>query len=135
MLGASWPSPDDDPYNERLKVLNMSTMWQNFHASGSRCLIAAGVVRTREICDRYRVAVPDSHLTLCRLRAGVEELAARIGRRGREREEYVAELLDRTTELSAEFEKDDIADVVIDANGTVPDVARMIRQGAAWPRR
>lgn len=135
MLGASWPVPEDDPHNERLKARNLGAMWHNFQASGVRCLIAAGVVETRENLSLLRDAVPGAVATLCRLRAGGDELAARITGRGREHGAGIAKLTARARQLSAEMERNDIADVVVGTdNHSIPDVARLVRsQAGGWP--
>jgi DNA polymerase III delta prime subunit len=136
LLGASWPVPDDDPHNERLKARNLGAMWQNFYASGVRCLIAAGVVETRENLDLLRDAVPGAVTALCRLRAGDHELAARISGRGRERGDGAAKLAHRARQLSAQMEAHDVADLVVDTdNHSIAEVARLVRSGADWPGR
>lgn len=69
LLGASWPVPDDDPYNERLKARNLTSVWQNFQRAGARCLIAAGVIENRDGLAMYGAAIPGAVATLCRLTA------------------------------------------------------------------
>lgn len=135
LLGASWPVPADDPYNDRLKTLNLRTTWRNFHAAGARCLIAAGVVESRPTLGLYSGAVPAARTTLCRLHAGNTELAARIAGRGRERGSGVDRMTNRAAELSAQLAAAGIDDIVVDTNNrTVGEVARQVRAAAGnWP--
>lgn len=135
LLGASWPVPDDDPYNNRLIALNLHTTWRNFHDNGARCLIAAGVVETREMLALYSNAIPSARTTLCRLQAGNAELAARIAGRGRERGSGIVRIADRAYELSEQLAASNIDDVVVDTNSrTIIEVAREIRAAAGnWP--
>jgi DNA polymerase III delta prime subunit len=135
LLGASWPVPADDPYNDRLKALNLRTTWQNFSAAGARCLIAAGVVESRETLTLYSGAIPSARTTLCRLHAGNAELAGRIAGRGRERGSGVGRMIDRAVELSTQLVAANVDDIVVDTNNrTVAEVARQIRFDAGnWP--
>lgn len=135
LLGASWPVPEDDPYNDRLKALNLRTTWQNFHANGARCLIAAGVVESRETLALYSGAIPSARTTLCRLHAGNAELAARIAGRGREHGSGVNRMTNRAFELSEQLAATNIDQLVVDTNNRdITEVARQIRAEAGnWP--
>ncbi len=135
LLGAAWPAPEDDPYNERLRAANLQAVWRNFHAAGARCLVAATVVESQANLDRYRTAIPDARATLCRLHASGAELANRIVRRGRERGDGIDKLTKRALYLAEELARNDIADVVVDTTDLdIPDVARRIRtEAGGWP--
>ncbi|MGW0228187.1 AAA family ATPase [Actinopolymorpha singaporensis] len=125
LLGACWPVPEDDPYNERMKARNLAAMWQNYRAAGARCVLAAGVIESRDRLALYAGAVPNAVPVLCRLRAGRQELAARIDRRGRERGADLDKLTRRAAHLSAQLERDDIEDFCVETDGRgVPEVAR-----------
>ena len=135
LLGACWPVPADDHYNERLRALNLGSTWRNFHAAGARCLIAAGVIESRESLAFYSGAIPSARTTLCRLHARNTELAARIAGRGRERDSGVDRLTNRAFELSEQLADAGIDDIVVDTNDrSVAEVARTIRVAAGdWP--
>jgi hypothetical protein len=137
LLGACWPVPADDPHNERLKARNLGSVWLNFKDSGARCLIAAGVIESREILRLYGDAVPGSVPTLCSLGAGDDELRDRIVRRGREREDGIEALHRRAVQLSRDLEQNDCADFRVDTeNRSIADVAELVRGGADdWPRQ
>jgi broad-specificity NMP kinase len=133
LLGASWPVPADDEYHERLTAQNLTAMWANFHASGARRLIAAGVIEDAAILARYAAAVEGSVPFVCRLRAADDALHARIKHRGRERGDGVQKLSTRAVELSIQLERDDVADLVVDTTDRdVPGVARLILDQAGW---
>lgn len=129
LLGAYWPAPDDDPYNDRLKAANITAVWENFAAAGAQGLIAAGVVGTPAIRDLYAGAVPHSSCTLCRLQASNDELASRIVRRGRETDTEVDRLTRRSHELARQLELGDFADLIVSTSGRDPNqVAKLIRE-------
>jgi hypothetical protein len=135
LLGASWPVPDDDPHNERLKARNLGAVWHNFADAGARCLIAAGVIESREILRMYGEAVPGSVTTLCRLAAGDGALRGRIVGRGRERGDAIDTLHRRAVELSHELERNDCADGWVGTDDrSISEVADLVRAGAGgWP--
>jgi DNA polymerase III delta prime subunit len=137
LLGACWPVPDDDPYNERLKALNLTSVWQNFQRAGAGCLIAAGVIENRESLAMYGAAIPGAVMALCRLTAGGDELRSRIVCRGRERGDGIDKLHRRAIRLSHELEQNDCADFCIDTEDrSIPDVAELVRARAGgWPRQ
>ena len=81
-VGLCYPSPADDRHNHRVKAQNFGVAWPTYRAVGARCLIAVGGVPSREIVMTYADKVPDTDLTLCRLRAKPEYLTERVFRRG-----------------------------------------------------
>lgn len=64
-LGNCRPNLPDYPYNHRLKAANLGVMWQNVSSVGARCLVASGVVSTREVIRMHADAVPGCELSLC----------------------------------------------------------------------
>lgn len=133
LLGACWPVPDDDPHNERMKARNLGAMWQNYRAAGARCVLAAGVIESRDVLASYADAVPNAVPVLCQLRAGRQELAGRIVRRGRERGADLDKLTRRAAQLSVQLERDDVADFCVDTDGR--DVAKVAREAVKeWLR-
>ena len=136
LLGACWPVPDDDPYNDRLKALNLGSSRHNFHTAGARCLIATGVVEAAATVRLYASAVPGAVSTVCRLRAGHDELRARIVRRGRERGDEVERLSQRAIYLAGKLERNDVADFCVDADehDVVEIAQRALAQAGGWPR-
>jgi adenylylsulfate kinase-like enzyme len=127
-LGLCYPAPEDDPRNNRLKARNLGEVWSGLRAAGTQCLVVSGIVDDAEEVRRHAGLLPDSVLTVCRLRVDHDELRARIARRGsllHLTEEIVrnAESLDRTR----------FANRTVDTAGlTVAEVAALIR-AAGWP--
>lgn len=126
---------------------NLRSMWPNFAATGATCLVVSGVVVTPEERAAFADAIPGTVLTLCRLRASAETLAARILRRGRiegaDSDGAVTDLtLDGLREygeqagrFAALLDSRAFADFTVDTDGVaVPDVARRVLAGAdGWP--
>lgn len=135
LLGACWPVPDDDPYNNRLKAANLRAVWTNFRSSGATCLVAAGVVEDRRVLDLYSGAITNAKPVLCRLRATHEQLTARIRQRGRERGAELDKLSRRAEHLADQLQRNDIADFTIDTDGRDADeVAHLVlSHGEGWP--
>jgi hypothetical protein len=77
-IGACWPAPADDPWNERLTHRNLACMWFNFHAVGADRLILARVLEHRSLLCRIAEAVPGAAVTVVRLQAPLAVLQARI---------------------------------------------------------
>lgn len=82
-IGLLRPAPPEDPLNHRVKADNLAAMWQAFRSSGASYLVLNGPVRDAAGITTYAEALPRVELTVCRLHAGPEELAARIMERGR----------------------------------------------------
>jgi hypothetical protein len=147
-VGLCYPSPADDPHNHRVKAQNLGVVWPVYRAAGARCLIAVGGVRSRDIVMTYADNVPDTDLTLCRLRASPERLTERVFRRGLGRGPVIpgppatksrqllagtaAEAIREARELDAA----DFADLCVDTDDcNVRQLARHIRERAGgWPR-
>lgn len=131
LLGASWPVPKDDPFNERLKAANLGAMWPNFQASGVRRLVAAGVIENRATLRAYADAVPGAVPVLCRLSAREDVLRNRIVGRGREHGDGVEKLGRRAVQLSHQLERDDGADFGVDTDGRdISEVGRLVLSAA-----
>jgi hypothetical protein len=81
-LGLCYPTPADDPHNHQVKAQNLGAVWPTYRVAGARRLIAVGGVTSRETVLCYAAQVPDTRLTLCRLRATPERLTERVFRRG-----------------------------------------------------
>ncbi|HEY3707775.1 MAG TPA: adenylyl-sulfate kinase [Amycolatopsis sp.] len=82
-LGFVRPEPAGDPGNHRTKARNLAAIWPTFRTEGAEYLVLVGDVGEHGDLARYVRAMPDANLTLCRLRAGPDDLTARILARGR----------------------------------------------------
>jgi hypothetical protein len=146
-VGLCYPSPADDPHNHRVKAQNLGAVWPVYRAAGARCLIAVGAVPSREIVTTYAGQVPDTDLTLCRLRAGPECLTERVFRRGLGRgpvipgppaaksERLLAGAAAEAIRQARELDAADFADICVDTDDyNVRQLARQVRQRAgSWP--
>jgi adenylylsulfate kinase len=143
-LGFCTPAFDD---SSRLVELNIASMWPNFEAAGARCLVVAGIIVTLEQRRRFEASIPDGELTLCRLRAKPETLAARILRRGQIEGagtdgavsaltlQTLTEYGERAVGFAARLDADDIADFAVDTDDVaVPSIAKSVLDRAGgWP--
>jgi hypothetical protein len=138
-------TPDDDASS--LVAANLRSMWPNFAAAGASCLVVSGVVVTHEERRRFADAIPGTVLTLCRLRASADTLAARILRRGRiegaESDGAVSELTidglreygERAGRFASLLDSRAFADLTVDTDDVpVPEVARrVLARVDGWP--
>lgn len=130
LLGAAWPAPADDPHQSRLKAQNLTAVWTNFQANGSRRLIVAAVVETESEKQMLRAAV-GGDLLLCRLEASAGTLTDRLRGRGRDVGDDLDKLIQRAAELSIQLAERDVSDLVIDTDLPSPDEAAEVVL-AAW---
>jgi hypothetical protein len=127
-LGICYPEPASDPGRHRMKARNLGEVVANYRAAGARCVIVSGVV------DPGRGVpaglIPRAALTVCRLRAGRDELSQRLLGRGEQ-----ADLLDEVLSQADAMDASDVADVCVDTSGLAPaEAARLVRERiAGWP--
>jgi adenylylsulfate kinase-like enzyme len=127
-LGICYPEPASDPGRHRMKARNLGAVVANYRAAGARCVIVSGVV------DPGRGVpadlIPRSAVTVCRLRAGRDELRQRfLGRGGQ------AGLLEQVLSQADAMDASDVADVCVDTSGLADtEAARLVRERiAGWP--
>jgi hypothetical protein len=122
-MGAAWPAPVDDPYQTRLKAANVSAVWNNFRAVGSRRLLLAGVVESAAEQDLLSQAMA-MRLVVCRLAGSPDVLAQRIRGRGRDGGADLVKLIRRAEELNTRLAENDVAQFVVDTvNRSVDAIA------------
>jgi adenylylsulfate kinase-like enzyme len=149
-VGFLRPAPADDADNHRVKVRNLSAIWQTFRASGARCLIVVGSVDDRDAVQLYSDSLPAGTLTTVRLHAGHDQLTERIMLRGQGdgwrapsdqlKGESTATLNRIAANAAAnadELERTEIGDLRIDTDGrTTEEVTQLVRTKAGgWPDR
>ena len=129
-IGHCHPEPADDPRNHRLRARTLGQFCAGARATGAECLIVSGLVDTAEQVARHAEQLPDTALTVCRLRADPAELRERFVGRG-----WLLELTEEAARNAAELDGTGFADLVVDTTGlTVPAVAGRLRAGG-WPGR
>jgi hypothetical protein len=77
------PLPRDDPGNHRVKVRNLARLWSLYQRAEARCLVAAGDISGPAVVNAYAAAVPELHMSVCRLEATADTLRERLFARGR----------------------------------------------------
>ncbi len=79
-LGMCYPEPVSDPGRHRMKAQNLGAVVANYRAAGARCVIVSGVIDPAH--GVHADLIPGAALTVCRLRAGRDELKQRFLARG-----------------------------------------------------
>ena len=147
-VGLCYPTPPGDPVNHHVKAQNLAAVWPTYRAAGARCLIAVGSVTSRETVSLYAGKVPDTDLTLCRLRATPERLTERVFRRGLGRgpvipgpppttsRQRLAAMAAEAIREAAEMDAADVADLCIDTDSqNVAQVAgHILTRTSGWPQ-
>jgi hypothetical protein len=127
-LGICYPEPPADPGRHLLKARNLGAVLATFRAAGARCAVVSGVVDS----DRGVPAelLPQAALTLCRLRAGRDEVARRFTGRGGD-----PAALDGVLREAGDMDASGVAGVCVDTSGLpVTEVARLARKrSGGWP--
>jgi predicted ABC-type ATPase len=127
-----YPAPQTDPGREHLKVLNLNAMFVNYRAAGARCLLVNGVVDPVLGVDRD--VLSRAALTVCRLRAGRDELARRFTTRHGLSGDFEDALSDTLAEADA-MDASNFADVDVETTGVpAARVAALVRDSCQdWP--
>jgi predicted ABC-type ATPase len=127
-----YPAPPSDPGREHLKAQNLGAMIPSYRAAGARCLIVNGVVDP--VLGVYRELLPQAAVTVCRLRAGRDELAHRfIARHGPS--DDLEDMLGVTLAEADAMDASTFADVVVETSGVpASQVAARVRDSCRyWP--
>jgi hypothetical protein len=129
-IGAAWPVPDDDPWNERMTHRNLACMWANFRNAGAGRLILARVLEHRSLLRTIMEAVPGAAITVVRLRAPLVVVQARIRHREAGDPSW---FLQAAAHTAAALEHAGVEDHVVDCQDrTVLEVAREALRLAGW---
>jgi hypothetical protein len=109
-----YPAPVADPGRERIRAQNLGAMIGNYQAAGARCLIVNGVVDP--VLGVHPDLVPRAALTVCRLRAGRDEVARRFIARHGQRDD-LTELLQEVRDEAGRMDASSFADACVDTSG------------------
>ncbi|MFK4183688.1 hypothetical protein ACI2L4_06665 [Streptomyces sparsogenes] len=127
-LGICYPEPAADPGRHLLQARNVGAVLAGFRAAGARCVVVSGVVDPAH--GVHAGLIPGAALTVCRLRAGHDELTRRfLGRAG-----STVALADALRNAEA-MDAGDIADGCVDTSGlAVAEVVGRVREETGgWP--
>ncbi len=127
-----WQWPSTSPWNNDLMFENLTALWPNYEARGVSHLVLARVVEARSELDRYRAAIPEAEITVCRLVSPESTRVARLHQRmapGASRDWHV----ERTVELEHLLSVRGVEDFSVD-NGERPvrAVAVEVLSRAGW---
>jgi broad-specificity NMP kinase len=129
-LGAAWPPPSDDPWNERLLHANLACTWEKFKRNGARRLVLCRVLEARSLLRHIRAAVPGAEIVVVGLRAPLELIHERV--RSREAADP-SWYLDAATELVEKLRSAGVEDHTVDNDHRSPtDVASEILRIIGW---
>jgi broad-specificity NMP kinase len=131
-LGMCHPAADENRGRQRVKVQNVGAMIPNYRAAGARYAIINGAVDP--VSGLPAELLPQSTVTICRLRASRDEVERRFLARNGQSDD-VAELLREVRDEIAGFDQSSFADACVDTTD-VPqkDVAPLVRDACkAWP--
>jgi adenylylsulfate kinase-like enzyme len=110
---------------------NLAAVWRNYAEAGLRRLLIASALERREDRQRIAEAVPESTILVCRLRASLATMQARVRLRepGMLQERYVA----RVAELEGSLDAARVEDFeVCNDERAATDAAREVLARAGW---
>ena len=129
-LGLCYPAPESDPERHHIKARNLSAMVASFEAAGADCVLVSGVVEEINGVRNYVDQIPQTALTLCRLRVDHDVLTKRLVSRG-----WASHQVDAALRESEELDRSDFSDVCIDTNGLAVSevIQRLCEKTGNWP--
>jgi len=128
-LSRLWPAPQIDPFRDELTLNNLRAVVPNYEAAGASLLVLAWVIQTAEDLTDLEGALGSS-VTAVRLLGAPAVVEARLRDRHQgPASDGLAWHLQRAPELAAI--QDDLALPVIDASGSVDEVAKEVLETLA----
>jgi len=125
----AYPRPQDDPFNIKLGLVNLSAVWANYRTIGVTHLIIPNVVESADEIRSIEETVPSAVATTVCLTAPIDTIHDRLQRR--EAEDSLVWHKQRAYELHKKFSAHNLADAKIDTqNKTVAEVASEVLR--AW---
>jgi adenylylsulfate kinase-like enzyme len=141
-----WHSAQAEADRDALKAGNLAAVWANFQAAGAQQLVLTGPVGSERAAATYSAALPSADVTICRLHAGLPDLARRIETRGRggswpqpgdplagQSSEFLRRVAEQAASDGAELDTAAIG-VRVDTDGrSVAEVADLVLSCTGWP--
>ncbi|MEM0987736.1 MAG: hypothetical protein AAGK00_02570 [Pseudomonadota bacterium] len=130
-LAETYPRPTGDRFGSELMRTNLTSVWRNCVAAGSRNLVLARVIEDEADLAGILSCIPNAAPTLCQLRARDDILIERVRRReiGTGGAWHEA----RSLELSASLRQHAPGDIWIDTDGrSVVDIAEELAAQVSW---
>src|SRR5215472_2272270 len=127
------PAPPGDLGRERIKAQNVGALVPRYRAAGACCVIVNGVLNP--LRGVHSELMPQAEVTVCRLRADVDEVVRRFIGRHRSGDGDLDELLQETLDEADAMDASDFADVCVDTTGVAAaEVAELVRDSCrGWP--
>lgn len=117
-LRNAWPTPQDDPFGERLGRANLAAIWPNLVERHLQWVVLADVVETAAHRRAYETTFPGAEITIARLDVPIDVIKNRLV--GRETDDTIAWYLHRAPELQQIMITNEIGDVVIKVSDQHP---------------
>jgi predicted kinase len=133
-LGQVYPPLDEsDPHTRALAYRNLAAIWPNFVEAGIVHAVLADTVTGRGQLDLLKAAVPGCELTVVRVVAPPEMVAARI--RSREVGGLLEDFLRRTEAVAELVERAHMEDVTVTNDDRPPqEIGAELLQELGWIR-
>jgi adenylylsulfate kinase-like enzyme len=131
-LGMCHPAAAGEPGRQRVKLQNVAAMMPNYRAAGARYAIINGVLDP--VVGLPAGLLPQSAVTICRLRARPDEVERRFLTRGGQSKNAAGWLREVRDEI-ASFDRSSFADACVDTTDVAQsDVAGLVREVCkSWP--
>ncbi len=123
------PRSSDDPYNQAIRLKNLTAVWQNYTELGTELVIIPVVIENTYELDAYKQAIPNAHFFVIRLGASLRIVEERIKNRSLGGDE--AWHLKRAVELAKIMDGARIEDAVINTDNKAISVVAS-EALAAW---
>ncbi len=131
-LGQVYPPPDEtDPFNDSLASSNLAAIWPNFVGAGILHAVLAATVLNGSQLETLSGAVPGCELTVVRVVASPETVAARL--RARDHGRLLEDFLRRTDSVAEEIERAGLESFSVTNEGRPsPELAGEILERLGW---
>jgi hypothetical protein len=128
---AAEPDPDADVWR-RLTIENLRSVWPNYRALGIDRVILAAVVDSAATVSAYGAALGGADLTVCRVRAPLDEISRRL--RAREPGTMRTFLLEAAPRFDASIAALGVEDFVVDnpPGASIAGLAREVLSRLRW---
>ncbi|MDR2985127.1 MAG: AAA family ATPase, partial [Nocardiopsaceae bacterium] len=148
-IGFIRPAPRDAEQCHRLRARNLAAIWRNYRAAGATHLVATGPIEDRAAFQVYTEVLPAASVTLCRLRAGYDQLNQRIISRGDggswpqpgdplrgQPAGALRAVAARAAQEADALDRSWPGGIAIDTDGlTVDEAAKLVADASGWPGR
>jgi hypothetical protein len=128
-LGSCWPA--SGAWDRGLAFRNLTHVWRNYAEVGAKRAIIARTINSRDELRHFEEAIPGARIVVCRLRARVSTLEARL--RLREQGSDVESHLADARRLAHDLEGVGTEDFVVDNDErTIAAAASEVLDRAGW---